>query len=56
MRNVLSGDFTARLIKDDDNSVKELQSLSNRKFQANALGFQDPRYAANGSKGNSNES
>ena len=24
MRNVLSGDFTKSLIKDDDNSVKEL--------------------------------
>jgi hypothetical protein len=56
MRNVLAGNFTKSLIKDDDNSVNELYSLSNQKINAYHQNLQDPRYLTVDSKGNSKDS
>ena len=56
MRNVLAGEFTKSLIKDDDNSVNELYSLSNQKINAYHQNLQDPRYLNVDSKGNSKDS
>ena len=56
MRNVLAGDFTKSLIKDDDNSVNELYSLSNQKINAYHQNLQDQRYLTVDSKGNSKDS
>lgn len=55
-QGMMEGDFTKSLRQDDDNSARELNSISRGNFKLTPQGPQDPRNAAADSKGNSKES